>query len=169
LRYFAKRILRLSASPHAIALGFAAGVLVSWTPFVGFHFLMSAFLAFVFGGNLVASAFGTLVGNPVTFPFMWWLAYVLGGRLLGIEPAALKFGEIMRRFHEQAFEQVLPVLKPMLVGAVPLGIASGALAYFIVRLSVAGYQAARRRRLAERRDVRGAGERRLSDAGTTTS
>ncbi|WP_346433030.1 DUF2062 domain-containing protein [Breoghania sp.] len=35
-KYFGKRVLRLTASPHAVALGFAAGTFASFTPFVAY-------------------------------------------------------------------------------------------------------------------------------------
>ena len=44
-QYFIKRVLRLSATPHAIAAGVAAGVFASFTPFLGFHFVIAAGLA----------------------------------------------------------------------------------------------------------------------------
>lgn len=148
-RYLGKRILRLGDSPHAIAAGFACGVLVSWTPFVGFHFLMSAFIAFVIGGNLVASAIGTAVGNPLTFPVMWWLAYETGSRMLGLAPGG---GAVLPGTDEPpAWSEILPILKPMLIGAVPLGLVSGLIAYLIVRQLVRMYHRARRRRVLANR------------------
>ena len=156
LKYFGKRVLRLSASPHAIAVGFACGVLVSWTPFVGFHFLMSAFIAFFLGGNLVASAIGTIVGNPFTFPLMWWSAFRLGHWMLGMKPHMGKLPPGHESLVHATWAEILPVLRPMLVGAVPLGIVSGVIAYFIVRAAVTAYQNARRRRLETRR-MMGAG------------
>ncbi|MGO7771021.1 DUF2062 domain-containing protein, partial [Rhizobium ruizarguesonis] len=41
IRYLTIRVLRLSASPHAVAAGVAAVVFVSWTPFIGVHFVMA--------------------------------------------------------------------------------------------------------------------------------
>src|SRR5690606_9209209 len=70
-QYFAKRVLRLTATPHAIAAGIAAGTLASFTPYLGFHFIIAAAVAWVIRGNLIASALGTAVGNPLTFPFIW--------------------------------------------------------------------------------------------------
>lgn len=69
-RYLVHRMARLSASPHAIALGFAAGAFVSFTPFIGFHFILAGLLAFSLRASIIASAIGTVVGNPVTFPFI---------------------------------------------------------------------------------------------------
>jgi uncharacterized protein len=149
LQYFRKRVLRLSASPHAIGIGFACGVAVSWTPFVGFHFLMSALIAFFLGGNLLASAIGTAVGNPLTFPFMWWLAYEVGHRFLGIHGGA--FAAHWGATGKSPLDEFIPILEPMLIGALPLGIVSGGLAYLIVSAAVRAYQHARRERLAARR------------------
>ncbi|HMN86542.1 MAG TPA: DUF2062 domain-containing protein [Bauldia sp.] len=154
LRYHAKRLVRLSASPHAVAVGIAAGVVVSWTPFVGLHFLLSAVLAFVLGGNLIASAIGTVIGNPITFPLMWWSSYAVGLRLLGLTPEHEPLGEILRNIGTAPFSEILPVLEPMLVGALPLGVLSGVVTYAVVSLAVRGYRKARLARLAGRRDRR---------------
>ncbi len=150
IRYFGKRVVRLGDSPHAIGLGFACGVAVSFTPFVGFHFFMAALLAYVIRGNLIASAIGTVVGNPLTFPAMWWLSYELGHRILGTQP-----GELLVTGAEGALPwyDVLPILKPMLIGAVPLGLVFGFGAYLIVKVLVRTYQHARRRHILGRREA----------------
>lgn len=67
-QYFSKRILRLNATPHAVAAGVAAGVFASFFP-VGFHFAIAAVLCGLIAGNLAAAALGAVVfGNPLTFP-----------------------------------------------------------------------------------------------------
>ena len=58
-KYLAKRVLRLTASPHAISAGVAAGVFASFTPFIGFHFLIAFFVAYFIAGNFIAAASGT--------------------------------------------------------------------------------------------------------------
>lgn len=154
-KYYGKRVLRLSATPHAIAAGVACGVLVSWTPFFGFHFLMAMLVAFVIGGNVLAALFGTVFGNPFTFPVMLWSSYSLGHWLLGLfhrgaphpPPPPLR----PDLFHG-SLDEVLHVLHPMLIGALPLGLVSGFLTYFVVRTIVRAYQGARRERLAARRE-----------------
>ncbi len=148
-RYLGKRVLRLGDSPHAIAAGFACGVLVSWTPFVGFHFLMSALAALAIRGNLVASAIGTAVGNPLTFPVMWWLAYETGNVLLGV--GAGGGADLPSAHGPLVWEEVLPILRPMLIGAVPLGLLSGFAAYLVVRQLVRMYHEGRRRRFLAKR------------------
>ena len=46
-RYITLRILRLSSTPHSIAVGVAAGVASSFTPFFGLHIVIAVALAFV--------------------------------------------------------------------------------------------------------------------------
>lgn len=151
VKYFSKRVLRLSATPHAIALGFACGVMVSWTPLFGFHFLMAIFIAFVLRGNALAAIFGTAVGNPLTFPFMWWLSYEIGSRILDLGHRAPKLPR--GGLAKASWSEILDVLPAMLLGAVPLGLISATLAYFVVRGAVGAYQTARRQRIESRRRV----------------
>ena len=82
--YRMHRLARMKVSPHQLAIGFAAGAFASFTPFIGFHFLLAALAAFLVRGNLIASAVGTVVGNPVTFPFIWIASYNVGARMLGL-------------------------------------------------------------------------------------
>ena len=76
--YLVRRILRMSGSPYSLACGFACGASVSFTPFIGFHLILGAVLAYLMRGNILASWIGTLVGNPWTFPFILVLINKVG-------------------------------------------------------------------------------------------
>lgn len=78
LKYYVFRILRLSDSPYRIAGGMAMGASISFTPIVGTHILQAFALSFIIRANYFASMVGTVIGNPWTFPFMWFLSYQLG-------------------------------------------------------------------------------------------
>src|SRR5690606_6449604 len=129
-RYFAKRALRLQATPHAIAACVAAGVLCSFTPFIGLHFLLAFVVAWSLRGNLVAAAFGTAFGNPITFPFGWWAPRQLGRAILHHEGAAdggtEEIGAWLR--HLECASLWDPILRPMRLVAALLGAAAGFLA-----------------------------------------
>ena len=142
--YFLKRTARLAGSPHAIAMGAAAGAAVSCTPFLGVHFVLAVVVAWALRGSLVASAIGTFFGNPVTFPLMWGASYEIGQLMLGdrAEPQGIAPDLLAR-----PWEQLWPVLQPMALGSLPLGLMIGCAVYVIVYRIVAAYQAARRERL----------------------
>lgn len=163
-RYLSKRILRLSATPHAIAAGVVAGIVSSWTPFVGLHFLIAFALAYLVAGNMVAAALGTAFGNPLTFPFIWAATWEVGHRMIGRGDPGGQSVDLEHSFSLSAIESMwTPVLKPMLVGAVPLAAVSGAIVYIVVYLTVSKFQARRRAHLAERARTR------LADALQGTS
>jgi len=164
-RYLWHRMARISATPHTIALGCAAGAVASFTPFIGLHFIIAAVIAFVLGGSLLASAVGTAVGNPLTFPFIWLASYNLGALLLGYRQRTriridLPDDMFVLLFTEpgvfwRAFWTAIdPYVIPMTVGGIPLGIACGLAVYVIVRSAVAGYQRRRQARLCRQRQAR---------------
>ncbi|MFK7869696.1 MAG: DUF2062 domain-containing protein [Roseobacter sp.] len=65
--YVKHRMRRLPDSPERIARGIWAGVFASFTPFYGLHFFISAGLAFIMRGNILASLMATFFGNPLTY------------------------------------------------------------------------------------------------------
>jgi len=134
------RVWRLKATPHAISLGFAAGVFASFTPFMGAHFVIGGVLAWMMRGSILASALGTFVGNPLTFPFIWLAAYNLGNWVLGEMGTAREIDLTMNMFHD-SLDHLLPLIKPMTIGGVPLGIMAGSISYFLIRRATDAYHA----------------------------
>jgi uncharacterized protein len=152
MQYFTKRVLRLTATPHSIAAGVAAGAFASFTPYLGFHFIVAGVLAWCLSGNLVASALGTAVGNPITFPFIWAGSLALGRFVLyGRHPEEIVPLQLGRVLSELGFAQLWePLLKPMTIGGCILGLVFGVTLYVVTRWTVATFAEQRRRRLAER-------------------
>lgn len=164
-KYVFYRLWRLSGSPHAIAIGCAAGVFVGFTPLYGFQFLIACLLAWVLGGSIVAAALGTFVANPLSFPLIWYSTYKTGCVMLtgnlfgacGAMPEGLSgwvgamFARLMEFSVETAialFEGVWPVIKPMALGSLPVGALAAAATYVAVRQMVQLRQRQRRERLA---------------------
>ena len=74
--YYLKRILRLSGTPYAIAMGAAVGAAVAFTPFLGLHLVITFAIAWMLRGNMIAGAIAaTAFGNPISYPLH------LGGHL----------------------------------------------------------------------------------------
>ncbi len=136
--YIWRRVWRLTGTPHMVALGVAAGVFMSFTPFLGFHIIVAMLIAWVFRGNLLAAAFGTMIGNPVTYPPIWLATYDLGNWMLGVStrPDIDLTSTLMGA---KAFDMILPVLLPMAAGSLPLGLAAALITYFIIKSTVAAY------------------------------
>lgn len=160
LRYAQLRLQRLPGTPHVIALGFACGAFISCTPFIGFHFLLGGLLAWIIGGSIIASAIGTFVGNPWTFPIIWISSYRWGYVFIGREHDAsivegdLAPNELIMSTEPGMWERFTDIFLPMLVGSLPIGLAAGIVSYLIMRPLVATYQTRRRARLAKRQEDR---------------
>ena len=155
LAYYWQRLKRIPGSPESIVAGFACGAAASMLPLMGLHFILSALLAFAVRGSIIASAFGTVVGNPWTFPFIWLGTYKIGTFLLDIDREVIGERPFRRMFAGLAqsirtldgtlfIDNVWPIWWPMMVGSLPVAIAAGFLTY---RLLVKPVRAAHRRRL----------------------
>ena len=154
VRYVMTRLSRLRTSPHSIAIGAAAGVVISFTPFLGFHFLLAGLLAWTLRGSIIASALGTFFGNPLTFPFIWVGSYQLGSKILGLDTqlddsgligqlkdATTNIAQASWDTIWSALEALWPImLKPMAVGGVPMGVVAGFISYYIIRKLAGAYQ-----------------------------
>ena len=145
--YIKHRLGRLPGTPYRIASGFACGAAVSFTPFIGLHFVLAALGALAFRGNVIASAIGTAVGNPWTFPFIWYWIYSFGRTLLGQENSAALPADLSLSY---IFERPLEIFWPMTVGALPTAMVAWLVSYLIMHRIVAGYQTARRRQRIRR-------------------
>lgn len=153
--YVKKRIIRLSDTPHNIALGFGFGLVCSFNPFVGTHILQAALLSYIFGANIPASALGTLLGNPSTFPFFWWAALVTGEALLGAfgysVPVEVTQSTDFYALLEAAQDNPTHILLPWAFGAYIIGVATLPLTYVIMYPLVRGAKVARVKMLEARK------------------
>ena len=72
------RITKIKDFPDSVALGMAWGAAVSFTPLLGFHLIICYLGTWLMRGNLIAATVGTIIGNPRTFPFIFYLDYKIG-------------------------------------------------------------------------------------------
>lgn len=115
-RYVYLRIIRLSDSTHRIALGLAIGASISFNPLLGTHFVQAGLLAWFFRANVLCAIIGTLVGNPWTFPFIWWggikfgawIFRVFGWHVSEALPLHLDFSDVMHMMRHNPFQLLLP-------------------------------------------------------------
>ncbi len=154
LRYLSMRVLRLSSSPHSIAIGVAAGAASSATPFVGLHIVIALALAYMLSGNLIAAGISTALANPLTIPVILAATYELGVILLGTNSGALEGHDILHMLkHLELSHLWTPVLKPMLIGSVPLAAGCAIVFYVIAFYAAKLFQARRQvRRLGKLQD-----------------
>ncbi|MDE0307194.1 MAG: DUF2062 domain-containing protein [Albidovulum sp.] len=177
--YLWYRLRRIPDTPEKIGRGVFAGVWACFTPLFGFHVLVAAVLAFLLRGNILAAVLATLVGNPLTFPFIAALSISIGNQILGYEFVSgidskstfilfqMLFKDIWlntfalfteREADWSSFPEIYHgVFLPYLVGGQIPGIVSGFAAAWLCKSVIHAYQKRRRakaaRKHAERRGM----------------
>lgn len=153
------RLKQLKGTPYSVAAGFACGVAISFTPFIGFHLVLAAITAWIVRGNIVSSAIGTLIGNPWTFPFIWVAVLSTGNFVLGngaIDNVNFlrifeKAGEALMTFNFKHFgRDVWPIIHPMMIGCIPYYILSWFISYKLIKSAMDRLEQRRLRRMEMR-------------------
>ncbi len=160
------RIARIDGTPYAIASGFACGAAVSFTPFIGFHFLLAAIVAWIMRGNIFTSVMGTAIGNPWTFPIIWPITYNLGVWLLGWDGSENVIDEMNLVFNKFTIVDIVnaplevlgpflhSIFLPMLLGGFIVGCSVWILFYWPVYKLVAEYKINRLKRRQRKHNVK---------------
>ena len=134
LFYFLK-LIRVKDSVDKLAIGFACGAMVSFTPFIGFHFFLAIIFAFILRGNIVASLIGTFIGNPFTFPFIWIFIYRVGNVFFkNDQNFSLQFT------FESLFNQGYEILAPMLIGSLIVSIPIWFITFFSLKFLILSFK-----------------------------
>lgn len=158
LRYILLRLMRVRATPHQLAFGCAIGVFASVTPLVGLQMALAGLLALLLKASFTAAMLGTFFGNPIVWALIWPATFSTGSYLLGV-PGGLDQVALQAQFAEfwqsvmefspgmvsGALGILWPIVKPMLVGSLPVGIAIGGAFYLAIKRAAIAYQARKRR------------------------
>lgn len=156
LRFAARRLSGLRASPHEIALGCAAGAFASITPLLGVQTLLAIAIAALLRASVPAAVIGTFVGNPLSWPFIWASTYAMGLQIVGLDgvfdPSVFERNVLMvwgaflqhsPQLLDVTAALLWPLLWPMLAGSLPIGLLIAAIVYYISRNVVRAWRVRR--------------------------
>jgi len=148
LNYLVQRLLRLSGSSYSIAAGFACGAAVSFTPFIGFHFVLAIVLASLIRANILAAIFGTAIGNPWTFPFIFVLLHRVGVSIMPM----LGWDSPVSGQLEITYEHgvLVDYILPMAVGGVVMSLATWPVFFGASYLTITGWRNHKQKRRARK-------------------
>ncbi len=115
-RFLKMKLYRIRDFPESVAIGLAWGVSVSFTPLLGFHLIICYSGTVIMRGNLIAATVGSVIGNPWTFPFFFYLSYKLGLNFIfsPLENYEFNLSFLMQNFNQLFF--------PTLLGSLPIAI-----------------------------------------------
>lgn len=159
--YVRHRLRRLPGTPETIARGVWAGVLTSFTPFYGLHFVVAMLIARMLRGNLLAALLGTFFGNPLTYLPIVGISLKTGHWLLGTEFKGETERSLLGKFASAGwdlFDNLIAVLRgtdvdwsdlgifynevfyPYMIGGIIPGLISATACYFFTVPLIRAYQ-----------------------------
>ncbi len=117
------RLYRIRDFPESVAIGLAWGVSISFTPLLGFHLIICYIGTISMRGNLIAATVGSVIGNPWTFPFFFYVAYKLGLNFFfsPLDDYEFKISFLVENFYRLFF--------PTLIGSLPIAIIAWVITY----------------------------------------
>ena len=118
------KITKIKDFPESVAVGMAWGVAVSFTPLLGLHLIICYLGTWFMKGNLIAATVGTIIGNPWTFPFIFYLDYKIGTTIF---LDRIDFYEFKISFFVEHFEDLF---YPTLLGSIPLAVIMWFVTYY---------------------------------------
>ena len=140
-KYVVYRVRRLPGAPAAIALGFACGAFVSFTPLFGLHYLLAIALAWALRGSIIASFLGANLGWFYPFILVW--TYQLGNWIIGASGARTLPPHAGLRY---VLRHPWDVFLPTMLGSLPIALAVAAAAFAFAYWVVVAYRNFRRHR-----------------------
>ena len=133
IRHYLRRLLAVDDSPQRIALAFAIGVFLAFSPLVGLHTVLGLAIAFLFGLNRMALLIGLFVNNPWTLVPIYIAAGYIGGLLFGYpgHAAMPDFGwnQLWRMHYWVELGRQWRLLIPVALGSLILSIVFAILSY----------------------------------------
>lgn len=114
---------------RSVANAFAVGLFCAFLP-VPMQMVVAATLAIILRVNLPISVLLVWVSNPLTMPFIFFIAYQIGRRVLD-EPAR---GFALTLDAQWFSEELLFIWKPLLVGSLIMSAVAAILGYLFIRI-----------------------------------
>jgi len=114
---------------HSVSKAFLLGLFFAFWP-VPFQMVLAAGGAILIRGNLPLSVALVWITNPITMPFLFGLAYVVGIYALGSDPSEFKF-ELSWQWLENNLENLW---QPFLLGCAICAVVSAVVGYFAMGL-----------------------------------
>lgn len=162
--YMRKRILRISATPHKVALGFAIGIFLACSPLFGMHIVLAIFFSWLFRANFAAAIIGTIFSNPLTFLLIVMADYKVGYFCLSLfsDVNEISLSQIRALFNGLTFTNIsllfkgawISIMKPIFLGGSLLGFVFGGLSYISVYRAIARFQQKRYQKIIKRKRLR---------------
>ncbi len=134
-----RSLLKLNDPPHRLALAFAAGVFIAFSPTFGLHTLSVFAVAWAFRLNTLVLLTAAFLNNPWTIVPMYAFCLWFGIRITGSDIATpdIPWGEVGIR---DLFLLLKPYLWPFVAGTLVIGAIAAVISYALFYWAVVRYR-----------------------------
>ena len=134
------RFIKLKGAPREIALGFALGLMIGMTPFLGAHIISCLMLASLLGWSKISAMVGVNITNvltaPLIYPLNYWVGYKLAGLSNGVQWSDLSgYSDVLRLMKQSPL-----ILADLFIGGLILGLPMAVVSYFVVLKAIRLYR-----------------------------
>lgn len=138
MRYIRDRIrslFQLNDSPNKLALAFAVGMFIAFSPTIGLHTISCLVFAWMFRLNKLAVFTAAFVNNPWTMVPLYGFCLWFGMKITGGDMTTphIAWNELSFR---NAYFILKPYLWPFVAGTLILGVVAAIVSYFLIYLAV---------------------------------
>ena len=140
IRRIYERFVKIRGRPREIALGFALGIFIGMTPTMGIQMLIAVFFAAILKWSKISAAFGVLITNPFTSPFIYGLTYIVGAKLLGMKAAMTLPDELTWSIVKEMLKNAPAIFGALTVGGILIGLPLAVLCYYLSFAAVNRYR-----------------------------
>lgn len=145
------RFLKIRGNPREIALGFALGLFVGMTPFIGLHTAIAVPLAALFKWNKFSAALAVWISNPLTAPFIYGITYYTGAKVLFIRNGYKLPTEFNLDALLYTFRSAPEIIGILLVGGIVVGLPLAVAGYYFALKTIVEYRQSIQRKIEEKK------------------
>jgi len=134
------RFLKIRGTPKEIARGFALGLFVGMSPFMGLHTAIAVPMAALFKWNKFSAALAVWISNPISAPIIYGITYYTGAKVLLIQDG-------YKLPHEFNLEALLYTLRSapeiigiLMVGGIVVGLPLAGVGYYFAFKAITEYR-----------------------------
>ena len=135
-----QRFLKIRGHPREISPGFALGLFVGMSPFMGLHTAIAVLLAALFKWNKISAALAVWISNPFTAPVIYGLTYYIGAKVLAYENSY----NLPQEFDLDALLDIIrnapEIIGVLITGGVVTGIPLAVIGYFSAYFAIYEYR-----------------------------
>ena len=132
-------LIKLDDPPHKLALAFALGVFVAFSPIIGLHVITCLVLGWIFRLNKLVILTASFINNPWTIVPLYGFCIWLGIKITGENRAVPRIA-----WDQLSFETSYIVIKPYLwsyvAGTLIVGAIAAVISYFLFYCLVVRYR-----------------------------